>query len=220
MIRDRYVISLVAVGEFYIKEIIPHYEYFKGLGLDVKILTDNPSYFNIDDTILYTKSIFNYFDKIYHSLDLLKQYNKTIIYLDGSASIDFINLTNQITNSKDPFIYLENWPAGNFSNYKDEKCFRFLIEYLNYLNLKLENYPTISEKVMVFNETLDHELIKYELEKIQPVFDYTSLMNDMTYTKPFVVSGAEGLALSIILTNNNIPFSKLDSHENNQMSLG
>lgn len=218
--NNEYIISLVAVGDFYTEEIMPHYEKFKVKGLDVNVLTDKPELFNNGDTTQYTKSVFNYFDKIFHSLYLIEKYNKSVIYLDGSSNIDMNNLTTHQISSYGDFTYFENWPAGNFFNYKDEKCFRFLLEYFEYRNIKLKDYPTISEKIMIFNKSLNHKLVKHELEKIQPVFDYISLMNDMTYIKPFVLGGAEGLALSIILTNNNIPFSKVKLDENNKMSLG
>ena len=51
--------------------------------------------------------------------------------------------------------------------------------------------------------------LEKELEIIKPVFDFISLMNDETYTKPFVISGAEGLALSIVMNINDIPFKKI-----------
>lgn len=211
---EEYIISLVAVGDFYVEEIKSVYEKLKTKGFNIKILTNNPEIFDVKDIVIYQKSNFNYFDKLFFSLELINTYNKSVIYFDGSAEIDIEKLI-QICNKEDyHFIYTENWPEGNFFNYKHEKCFRFLLEYLDYRKIPLNDYTTILEKVMVFNKDINHKLIKSELEKIQPVFDFISLMNDMTYTKPFVIGGAEGLALSIVLTNNQISYTKINLNEN------
>jgi len=206
---DDFIISLVAVGDFYVHEIESTYYRLKNEGYEVKILTNNPKFFDKRDIVVYQKENFNYFDKIYFSIDLIKQYGKTVIYFDGSDSPNIETIIRRILKEDSHFIYRENWPKGDFYNYKDENCFRFLLEYLNYRKMPLINYPTISEKLMIFNKKLDHKLVKSELEKIQPVFDYISVMNYTTYSKPFVIGGAEGLALSIVLTNNQIPITKL-----------
>ncbi len=214
MYVDEFIISLVAVGDFYIKEIETIYKKLKLEGFNIKVLTNDLKSFDQNDVVLYQKSNFNYFDKIYFSLSLIKEYKKSVIYFDGSVVLDVENLISKSSKENTHFIYTENWPGGNFLKYKDESCFRFLLEYFQYRNVPVKDYPTISEKIMVFNKNIDYELIQSELEKIQPVFDFISLMNDMTYTKPFVIGGAEGLALSIVLTNNKIPHIKLNLNEN------
>jgi len=205
---DDFIFSLVAVGKFYVQEIESIYYSLKTKNYQVRILTDTPEVFDKNDVTIYHKSNFNYFDKIYFSLDLIQRYQKSVIYFDGSHHVDFEKLINRIAEKNVHFMYQENWPNGSFFHYKDDKCFRFLLEYLDYRKIPILDYQTISEKIMVFNKEINHELVKSELEKIQPVFDFISLMNDMTYTKPFVIGGAEGLALSIILENNQIPHSK------------
>jgi hypothetical protein len=85
-----------------------------------------------------------------------------------------------------------------------------LFDYFHYKNIPIIDYPTILEQVMVFKKTIDYKLINKELQIIQTVFDYVSVMNNNTYIRPFVLGSAEGLALSIVLTNNNIPFTKID----------
>lgn len=205
---DDFIISLVAVGEFYVQEIEDTYHRLKTEGYQVKVLTNTPNIFHKDDVTEYHKSNFNYFDKIYFSLDLIKRHKKSIIYFDGSSQVNLEELISKLSKKNTHFAYQENWPKGSFFEYRDEKCFRFLLEYLDYKNIPILDYPTISEKIMFFHKELDHNSVKSELEKIQPVFDFISIMNDMTYTKPFVIGGAEGLALSIVLTNNKIPHLK------------
>lgn len=203
-----FIFSLVAVGDFYIQEIKSAYHTLKTKNYQVRILTDNPEIFDKNDVTIYHKSNFNYFDKIYFSLDLIQRHQKSVIYFDGSHNVDFEKLINIIAEKNVHFMYQENWPNGSFFHYKDDKCFRFLLEYLDYRKIPILDYQTISEKIMVFNKEINYGLVKSELEKIQPVFDFISLMNDMTYTKPFVIGGAEGLALSIVLTNNQITHLK------------
>jgi hypothetical protein len=208
--NTEYIVVLVAVGNTHVNEILEYYRELKSNQTIIKILTDQPSNFDLNDVILYQKSVFNYFDKIFFSLKIVEECQKSVIYVDGSTPISkdsFDRLMEQLTTN---FLYVNNWPKGDFFEYKDEICFRFLLEYMNYRNISLKNYPTISEQIMVFNKTINYQLIKKELEIIQPVFDYISVMNDMTYSKPFVLGGAEGLALSIIMNNNDITHKKIN----------
>jgi len=208
--NTEYIVVLVAVGNTHVNEILEYYRELKSNQTIIKILTDQPSNFDLNDVILYQKSVFNYFDKIFFSLKIVEECRKSVIYVDGSTPISkdsFDRLMEQLTTN---FLYVNNWPKGDFFEYKDEICFRFLLEYMNYRNIPLKNYPTISEQIMVFNKTINYQLIKKELEIIQPVFDYISVMNDMTYSKPFVLGGAEGLALSIIMNNNDITHKKIN----------
>lgn len=207
--NNDYIVVLVAVGDTYVNEILEYYTELKSNQIIIKILTDQPELFDLNDVVLYQRTVFNYFDKIFFSLKIVEMYQKSVIYVDGSTPIfkdSFDTLMEQLTSN---FLYVNNWPKGDFFEYKDERCFRFLLEYMNYRNIPLKNYPTITEQIMVFNKSINYQLIKRELEIIQPVFDYISLMNDMTYSKPFVLGGAEGLALSIIMNNNDITHQKI-----------
>lgn len=204
------IIALVAVGEFYIQEIKDYYWDLKKLGFSVKVLTDDSSYFDENDVTLYEKPIFNYFDKLYFSLNLIKKYNKNIIYMDGTSALPQNILLDITQRSDSDFIYTSNWPKGNFFAYDYTPSFKYLFDYLKYKQIPIKDYPTILEQVMVFKKTIDYKLISKELQIIQTVFDYVSIMNDETYIRPFVIGSAEGLALSIVLTNNNITFTKID----------
>lgn len=204
------IIVLVAIGEFYIQEIKDYYWELKNSGFTVKVLTDDPTHFDINDISLYDKPIFNYFDKIHFSLKIVEEYNANVIYMDGTSALPKEILTTISSKSNSDFIYTKNWPKGNFYDYQDDPCFRYLFQYFHYKNIPIIDYPTILEQVMVFKKNIDYRLIKKELQIIQTVFDYISVMNNNTYIRPFVLGSAEGLALSIILTNNNISFTKID----------
>jgi hypothetical protein len=204
------IIVLVAVGEYYNQEIKDYYWDLKNSGFTIKVLTDEPSHYNINDISLYNRPIFNYFDKIHFSLKIVEEYGKNVIYMDGTSALPKHILTNISSRSESDFIYTSNWPKGNFYGYEDDPCFRYLFEYFRYKNIPIINYPTILEQVMVFKKTINYKLINKELQILQTVFDYISVMNDNTYIRPFVLGSAEGLALSIVLTNNDIPFTKID----------
>jgi hypothetical protein len=204
------IIVLVAVGEYYNQEIKDYYWDLKNSGFTIKVLTDEPSHYDINDISLYNRPIFNYFDKIHFSLKIVEEYGNNVIYMDGTSALPKHILTNISSRSESDFIYTSNWPKGNFYGYEDDPCFRYLFEYFRYKNIPIINYPTILEQVMVFKKTINYKLINKELQILQTVFDYISVMNDNTYIRPFVLGSAEGLALSIVLTNNDIPFTKID----------
>jgi hypothetical protein len=205
------IIFLVGVGEKSGNNIKEYYNELKNSYFNVKVLTNQPTYFESEDVITYKKEIFNYFDKIHESLDLIQLYNKNILFLDDDNRLSKDTLLEYIEkSSKHNFTYVKNYPKGNFLNYKDEYCFRFLLEYMDYRNIEIKDYETICERLMYFNKTLPLSEIKSNLETIQPIFDYISLMNDTTYTKPFVLGGAEGLALSIVFNLSDISFNKID----------
>jgi len=207
--ESKVVVALVAVGDKYVQEIIPYYRQLKQWGYRVAILTDQPLHFNIEDVTLYTKSIFNYFDKIYFALNNVKQYQQTIVYVDGSTPISREQINQYVDILSSDFLYIEDWPLGGFDQYKDKANFKYLVDYLNVFELPIKNYPTIREQVMVFNSTIDYKTVVNELEMIQPVFDYMGLLNYKMYDKQRVIGEAEGLALSIVLDQSNIRLQKV-----------
>ena len=204
--ENNIIVALVAVGDKHVNEIIPYYNQLKRWGYNVKILTDQPIKFEIADVTVYTKHIFNYFDKLYFPLSIIKDYNQTVIYIDGSSPISKEQISQYTSGLATDFSYIESWPLGGFDEYKDKASFGFLSMYLDVYNMPIKNYPTIQERVMIFNKTINHELVSKELEMIQPVFDYMALFNYKMYVKPFVLGDGEGLAMSIILEKTNQSF--------------
>lgn len=207
------IIFLVGVGEKSTNNIIEYYNELKNNYFNVKVLTNQPTYFESQDVVIYRKEIFNYFDKIHGALDLIQLFNKNILFLDDDNRLSKDTLLEYIKkSSQHNFTYVNNYPKGNFINYKDEYCFRYLLEYMDYRKIEVKDYETICERLMYFNKTLPLDKIKSNLETIQPIFDYISLMNDTTYTKPFVLGGAEGLALSIVFNLCDVPLKKINLH--------
>lgn len=203
------VVALVAVGEEYVQEILPYYGKLKRLGYNVKILTNYPHEFQSEDATLYTKHIFNYFDKLYFALELVRKYNRTVIFVDGRESIEGWMINRYTSNLTADCIYVEGWELGGFLQYTDKATFNHLVDYLTLYNIPVKDYPTIYEHIVVFNRTIDYQLIIHQLEQIQPVFDYMAVLNCKIYDKPFILGHAEGLALSIVLDQNNITLQKI-----------
>ena len=201
--ENNIIVALVAVGDKHVDEIIPYYNRLKRWGYNVKVLTDQPIKFDVADVSVYKKHIFNYFDKLYFPLSIIRDYNQTVIYIDGSHPIDKELINEYTSNLTTNFKYIDSWPLGGFDEYRSEANFGLLNMYLDAYEMPYKNYPTIQERVMIFNKTIDHELVSRELEMIQPVFDYMALFNYKMYVKPFILGDGEGLAMSIILDKTN-----------------
>lgn len=203
------VVALVAVGEEYVQEILPYYNKLKRLGYNVKILTNYPDQFQSQDVTLYTKRIFNYFDKLYFALELVREYSSTVIFVDGRESIEGWMIDRYTNNLTADCIYVEDWELGGFLQYTDKATFNHLVDYLSLYDIPVKDYPTIYEHIVVFSRTIDYQLVVDQLEQIQPVFDYMAVLNCKIYDKPFILGHAEGLALSIVLDRNNITLQKI-----------
>jgi hypothetical protein len=207
--ESKAVVALVAVGREYVEEIVSYYNRLKKSGYDVKVLTDHPQEFQSDDATLYTKRIFSYFDKLYFALELVKKYNRTVIFVDGRESIAEWMIERYTNNITADCIYAEDWELGGFLQYTNEATFEYLTKYLSTYNIPIKDYPTIYEHIVVFNKTIDYQLVIDQLEQLQPVFDYMAVLNCKLYNKPFILGHAEGLALSIVLDQNNITLQKI-----------
>jgi hypothetical protein len=126
--ENNITVALVAVGDKYVQEIIPYYNRLKQWGYDVEILTNQPIHFDKGDVTLYTKKIFNYFDKLYFALNVVKQSQQTVIYVDGSNSINKEQISQYTSGLVTDFSYIEGWPLGGFDEYKDKANFKYLID--------------------------------------------------------------------------------------------
>jgi len=197
--KDNVVISLVGVNSYHVSNCISTYRFLQEEGYTVKVLTNRQDLFDPEDVYVYKRKIFTYLDKLLYCLDLVEEYNCSVLYLDSDKYYPY----HQIT-------YQGSWPGGNFDAYRDvNPCFKYLKEYCEYKGIEYKNWETMWEYVMFFRDDIDYEAIRYELETIAPVFTYMSLMNNDTYSKtPFALGGAEGLALSIVLDKLGI-----ESHE-------
>lgn len=201
-VKENIIISLVGVNSPHETDCGRLYRHLKNEGYTVKVLTSNPGLFDSEDVHTYPKGVFVYLDKILFSLDLIKKYNRDVLYLDADKFYSREQIDDYIERSKDyPVTYAGNWPEGDFGNYKElNPCFKYLKEYCEYVGMEYKNWKTIWEYVLFFGKDIDYNRVRLELEVLTPVFTYMSLMNKDTYNKtPFALGGAEGLALSIVL---------------------
>lgn len=213
---ENLIICTVASGIEYVISVQKYYKQLKIENFNVKVFTDLPEYFNDEDVVIYNKPFFNYFDKLFFCIDIVEKYKTNVLYFDAKNIhnnywFDKKTIESYISKSKDyHFTYPYSWPHGGFDYYKNNKVFKYLLDYMEYRKIPIIDYQTIHEKVFFFSKDIDVKLLRRELEIIKPVFDYVSIMKDATYQVPFRLGCAEGLALSIVLERNNIPFKKIN----------
>lgn len=213
---EKFVISLVGVNSYHVDNCEELYKKLKADGYEVKVLTNKPERFNLEDVYLYSNKIFTYLDKLLYCLDLVKEYQCNILHLDADKYYDKKTIENYLRQAQQHQVtYIGSWPDGDFDKYKDTNpCFKYLKEYCEYRGIEYKNWKTIWEYVLFFRKDLDVDQIRYELETIAPIFTYMSLMNDDTYKKtPFALGGAEGLALSMVLDRLGIEAKEIDINQ-------
>jgi hypothetical protein len=200
--KDNVVIALVGVNSYHVSNCISTYRQLQSEGYTLRVLTNRPDLFEPQDVYVYNRKIFTYLDKLFFCLELVEEYNCSVLSLDSDKYYEEHRIRSFIEKSQHHQItYQGSWPGGNFDAYKDiNPCFKYLKEYCEYRGIEYKNWKTIWEYAMFFRDDIDYQAIKYELETIAPVFTYMSLMNKDTYDRtPFALGGAEGLALSIVL---------------------
>ena len=55
--NNDYIISLVAVGDTHVNEILEYYKELKSNHITTKVLTNHPEHFDLNDVTLYEKSV-------------------------------------------------------------------------------------------------------------------------------------------------------------------
>lgn len=203
------ILSVIAVGDPYINEVIPHLNRFNDYGYKIKILTDQSDRFNGYDVETYhhDKKIFSYFDKLIFPLKLSEKYKSNVLYVDAdmirSVSDQFI----RNFDGGNEFLYHDTWPdGGKFKDYKNTHYFKILLDYFNLKNIDdIDDLITILEWTYYFPYSEINTNLLIDIEKIKPVFEYMSLMVDSGYSG---IGNGEGLALSYVLNKNKIPVKK------------
>jgi hypothetical protein len=201
------IISIVAFGDKYIDNAIPHILKFIENGWDVHILTDKPQKFKIGVTHYYPNKIFSYFDKLLFPLRLMEEYNVSVAYVDA----DWIqNIGNDfVTTFKgdDEFLFYDNWPNGeHFEDYQKDTYFTKIIDFWDKTGFNYNKLTTILEWFYFIPYQKQVGDLIYDVEKIKPVFEYSSFYYDTKYSG---IGNGEGLALSYILKKHNIPLKKI-----------
>lgn len=212
------ILTLVLVGDEHINDARPYIRLFSSKGWIVEILTDQPEklkgigYDNIN-LHQYNEKIFSYFNKLIFPIQISKKYKSGVLYIDSSLLFATPKTFIESFKNTDSFLYYKNWPNGEkLNDYKDDIYFSKIIDYFIAENVeKYEDLITILEWIyyIPYYENKVDQLL-YDIEKIKPIFEYTSVIFKPHYNG---IGNAEGLALSYILNKNLIPLDKFTNFE-------
>jgi hypothetical protein len=202
------ILSLVAVGEKYVKNCEPFINSFIDNGWDVHILTNQPEYFKAGKIDVYNHKVFSYFHKLLYPLQLVEKYKDDVLYIDADW-IQNISIEFPKTFTKaDTFLYYGSWPNGDkYINYKEDLYFKPLNNFWENLGFNPNEISTMLEWIFYipYNEKIKN--IIYDVELIKPIFEYMSLMTDTGYSG---IGNGEGLGLSYALYKNGIPIKTFE----------
>jgi len=160
----------------------------------------------------YQKDKFNYFDKLYFSLNLSLVTQKSTLYCDVGA----INRLNDyyLNNESPGIVYPREW-GSNSSNANmlrgfgcdafEEGYWDEFIVYLEKHGVKPESVPTIFEQTLLFNYNENYDQVISYLESVEDLFVGYSNSKRSKYT---AVGNGEGLALAYACIKSNIELSK------------
>ena len=202
------ILSIVAVGEKYIKNCIPFIPEFIDNQWVVHVLTDQPDFFNECEVELYENKIFSYFDKLLFTLRLSEKYKEDVLYIDADWIHNISPGFPKEFQKNDSVLYYGSWPNGDlFLDYKNDPYFNNLIRYWEKQQFIYDDLKTMLEWMFFIPYSENLSNIIYDIEHIKPVFEYNSVMVDTGY--PGIGNG-EGLALSYALHKNKISIKKFD----------
>ena len=201
------ILSIVAVGDFYIDSCKPYLNKFKDKGYDIEILTDQPQKFDDYNTHFYENKIFSYFDKLIFSLRLVEKYKTDVLYID-SDWLQYINdnFINSFSGSNN-VLYCENWEKEIFGNCLDDFYWKDLIFYFNLYNIDYKHIILPMEWMFYYPKIENVSDLLYDLEKIKPIFDWISTVVSSQYSGN---GNGEGLGLSYVLDKNKVNMTKFD----------
>ena len=215
-------LALVAVGEYTNDFItsIETIEKFNKVFDTVYVLTDNVEKLQnyTSNTKLtyfftfYNKDTFNYFDKLYFSLNLVLNTQKDTVYCD----IRMINslYDYNLNNNFEGIIYPREW-GSNSSNANmlrgfgceafEEGYWDEFIVHIEKNGIKPESVPTIFEQTLLFNYDENYDQVISYLESVEDLFVGYSNSKENKYT---AVGNGEGLALAYACIKSNVELSK------------
>lgn len=203
------ILSIVAVGDRYVENCLPHLDRFKNCGYQIKILTDNPKSFIGYDVQLYENKIFSYFDKLIFSLRLVEKYKTDVLYIDA----DWIQNVNdnfiKEFSGHDNVLYYDNWEYGIFENCSNDFYWKDLLFYFNLNKINYNHLKLPLEWIFYFPTISNISEVLFDIEKIKPIFDWISTVVPSQYTGN---GNGEGLGLSYVLDKNNITLTKFNEN--------
>lgn len=160
----------------------------------------------------YQKEQFNYFDKLYFSLNLSLVTKKDTVYCDAGM----LNRLNDydFNNDNPGVVYPREW-GNNSSNANmlrgfgcdafEEGYWDEFIVYLEKNGVKPEDVPTIFEQTLLFNRHENYDSVISYLESVEDLFINYSNSKHSKYT---AVGNGEGLALSYACLKSDVDIEK------------
>ena len=160
----------------------------------------------------YQKEQFNYFDKLYFSLNLSLVTKKDTVYCDAGM----LNRLNDydFNNDNPGVVYPREW-GNNSSNANmlrgfgcdafEEGYWDEFIVYLEKNGIKPDSVPTIFEQTLLFNYNENYDQVISYLESVEDLFIGYSNSKESKYT---AVGNGEGLALAYACIKSNVELSK------------
>ena len=160
----------------------------------------------------YQKEQFNYFDKLYFSLNLSLVTKKDTVYCDAGM----LNRLNDydFNNDNPGVVYPREW-GNNSSNANmlrglgcdafEEGYWDEFIVYLEKKGVKPDSVPTIFEQTLLFNYDENYDQVISYLESVEDLFIGYSNSKESKYT---AVGNGEGLALAYACIKSNVELSK------------
>lgn len=215
-------LAIVAVGKYTENFItsIDVIEKFTNTFNTVYVLTDNVEKLqnytsNTKLTYIFTyynKDKFNYFDKLYFSLNLVLNTDKDTVYCDV-ATLHRLNDYN-LNNDFYGIVYPTEWGSNskNANMLRGFGCDAFeegywdeFIVYLEKNGVKPEDVPTIFEQTLLFNRHENYSSVISYLESVEDLFINYSNSKHSKYT---AVGNGEGLALSYACLKSDVDIEK------------
>ena len=160
----------------------------------------------------YVKEEFNYFDKLYFSLNLSLSTQKDIVYCDVKTlhrlhDYDF-------NNNLPGIIYPREWGynSKNANMLRGFGCEAFeegywdeFIVHIEKNGIKPHTVPTIFEQTLLFNYHKNYDQVISYLESVEDMFIGYSKSKESKYT---AVGNGEGLALAYACIKSNVEIDK------------
>ena len=215
-------LAIVAVGD-YAMELVYGLSIIENLGNHfntVNVLTDKVETLQnyTSGTKLtyiftpYQKEQFNYFDKLYFSLNLSLVTKKDTVYCDAGM----LNRLNDydFNNDNPGIVYPREWGdnSSNANMLRGFGCDAFeegywdeFIVYLEKNGIKPDSVPTIFEQTLLFNYDENYDQVISYLESVEDLFIGYSNSKESKYT---AVGNGEGLALAYACIKSNVELSK------------
>lgn len=203
-LKSKNTLTLIAVGDEYVNQLINNIQKFNKELWDIHILTDKPDLLKADEAFqsysiyTYTNTVFSYFDKLLFTLRVLKEQKKNVMCVDTDKlfllSDKFLNLIHDYREFR--YYSINRW-APYFNHLQDNGEWRVIYKYFKYLDMDTNKIRNFWEEVFYFPyHIFSNRQINVDIETLKPIFEYRSIIDG--WSRPSLGEG-EGIALGFLL---------------------